>query len=380
MNPITLLTALLAGLGPLLFGLLIIGTIGGVAVLAFKFLVLKEFFGGFIDLLKDLFALIIPTQWDSAKTLIALGAFSWLVSLFVGSTAQNIIAFIGWIFLIGGIHWVMHAEKELKSILTINGIFIGPWITGALICYFLFGTPEGIPAIAYIIWPCISAVIAGLPKFIGSDGKTQTPIWTKPKPPDRQYLVNLALINLLLSCWIQLGFTTQQWLADYPTLQIEDVSNSAFVIQTQTPEQASSRGVDVLSRAEAQLKTNLQGQSWSQVERWLLDFNEQVQQMEQTVLNQLNQVKENSYWQVAGKILPGEYNVQLFSIWTGPSADSAGFHYTQTCQISRVAPVDVAGLPATTTTNVPQVGNAKVQCGPIQGPIRGQPENISSNL
>jgi len=370
----SLFSALFTGLAPIFVVLIIFGVMGGLTVLAFRFLVLREFFGGIWSLLKELFAIVIPTKWDSAKTLIVLGAFSWFVSIFVGRTTQNIISFIGWIFLIGGIHWVMHAEKELKSILTINGIFIGPWITGALICYFLFGTTDGIPAIAYILWPCISAVVAGLPKFIGSDGKTQTPTWGKPKTSDRQYLVNLALINLLLSCWIQLTFTTRQWLADYPTLQNEDVSNSAFVFQTQSPADVRSRGVEVLSRAEAQLKANLQGQSWSQVERWLLDFNQQMSQIDQTVLNQMNQVQENAYWRVAGKILPGEYNVQLFSIWDGPSADSTGFYYTQTCQISRVAPADVSGLPSVSATTMPQVGNAKVQCNAIEGPVRGQPE------
>jgi hypothetical protein len=374
MNPVTIITGLLAALGPLLFLLVVLGALGGLTVLAFRLLVLREFFGGIWDLFKELFALVIPKQWDSARTLLMLGAFSWLVSVFVGRTTQSIIAFIGWFFLIGGIHWIIHAEKDLKAILTINGFFIGPWITGGLICYFLFGTTEGVPGIAYIVWPCVSAVLAGLPRFIGSDSKTQVPIWIKPKPLDRQYLVNLALINLLLSCWIQLLFTTQNWVTDYPTLQMENVSNSAFVIQTQSPEQLSSRGIEILSRTEAELKANLQGQSWSQVERWLLDFNQQMQRVDQTVLNQLNPMKENAYWQVAGKILPGEYNVQLYSIWNGPTADTAGFHYTQTCQITRVAPTDLAGLSSASATTAPQVGNARVQCSPMQGPIRGQPE------
>lgn len=376
MDLVTGIVALFAGLTPLLLLLLLLGAVGSLVAVSFKFLVLKEFFGSFWDLIKELFALVIPTQWDSPKTLILLGAFSWFVSIFVGRTAQSIISFIGWFFLIGGIHWTMYAEKELKSILTINGLFIAPWITGALICYFLFGTVEGMPAIAFILWPCVSAVIAGLPKFIGSHSTTQTPIWVKPKPPDRQYLVNLALINLLLSCWIQLGFTTRQWLADYPTLENEDISNSAFVFQMEAPDQARSRGAEVLSRAEAELKANLQGQSWSQVERWLLNFDEQLQQIDQRIVNQLAPLKENNYWQVMGQILPGEYNIQLFSTWTGPSADAAGFHYTQVCQVARTAPPDVAGQPSTTAATMPPVGNAKVDCSPIQGPMRGQP-NLS---
>ncbi|MDX2228074.1 MAG: DUF5357 family protein [Leptolyngbyaceae cyanobacterium bins.349] len=374
MNLLNALSALLAGLAPIVIILLVFGVVGALALLAFRLLIIREFLGGFVDIFRDLFALVIPKKWDSSRTLLLLGAFSWAVSLLVSRTAQSIIAFIGWIFLIGGIHWVMNEEKELKKLLTISDIFLGPWITGGLICYFLFGTTEGIPAIAFVLWPCISAIIAGIPRFIGSNGTRQTPIWVKPKPGDRQYLVNLALINLLLSCWIQLGFTTRQWLADYPTLENADFSNSAFVIQTQPDAQTRSRGVEILTRVEAELKNQLQGQSWSQVERWLLNFEPQLQQVEATVMNQMQRTKEMQYWTVEGQILSGEYNIRLFSVWNGPSADAQGFHFTQTCQISRVAPIDLSGLPANIASSLPQIGNAKVQCNPIEGPLEGQPE------
>lgn len=379
MDFITRTIGFLIGLAPpLVLTILGIAALGVISLFAFRFLVLQKFFGELGGILKDLFGLVIPKKWDSPKTIILLGAFSWAVSLLVGSVVQSIIAFCGWIFLIAGVHWIMHDEKELKKILTINQIFIGPWLTGALICYFLFGTTEGIPPIAFVIWPGLSAVIAGLPKFIGSDAATQVPIWVKPKPGDRQYLVNLALINLLLSCWIQLGFTTRQWLADYPTLEYADFRNSPFMFQWDANPQASSRGVEALSRAEAEFKRNLQGQSWSQVERWLLEFDDQLGRLGESVLNQMSKARENSYWRISGQILPGEYNVQLFSVWEGPSANAEGFYYTQTCQISRVAPVDVAGQSSTTVAPLPQVGNAKVQCGPIEGPIAGQPEPRAS--
>lgn len=372
-----LITQILAFFLALPQWLQLIAVLLGAAVLAFiwvRVLVLKSFFKQIGDLLKEVFALVVPKKWDSSKTLILLGAFSWAVSLLVSSTAQNIIAFTGWIFLIAGIHWVMHEEKALKEILTINGFFIGPWITGGLICYFLFGTPEGIPPIAYILWPPISTIIAAIPKFIGTDAVYKTPKWVKPNPGDRQYLVNLALINLLLSCWLQLGFTTRQWLADYPTMQFDDFGNSAFVINLQPNRGDSARGVEVLRRAEAELKANLQGQSWSQVERWLLEFDEQLRRLEETVINQLPRARENEYWTVLGKILPGEYNLQLFSHWNGPSSDAAGFYYTKTCQISRVAPVDVTGQLSNPVQPLPQVGNAKVECGQVEGPVKGQPE------
>ncbi|EKQ67948.1 hypothetical protein OsccyDRAFT_4247 [Leptolyngbyaceae cyanobacterium JSC-12] len=364
----------LAGLAPWILFLLLLAGAAGLAFIWVRVLILKNFFDQIGNLFKDVFALVVPKKWDSAKTLILLGGFSWFMSLLVGSVAQSIIAFVGWIFLIAGIHWVMHEEKGLKEILTINGFFIGPWITGALICYFLFGTRDGVPPIAYILWAPLSAVIAGIPKFIGTDSVLKTPIWVKPKPGDRQYLINLALINLLISCWLQLGLTTRQWLADYPTMQFDDFSSSAFVINLQPNNGASSRGVQVLNQAEAELKANLQGQSWSQVERWLLNFDTQLRLLEEDVFKRLPKTRENDYWTIFGKILPGEYNIQLISHWQGPSSNASGFHYTKTCKISRVAPMDVSGQLGNQGSTLPQVGNAKVECGQVEGPVKGEPE------
>ncbi len=374
MNWITTITTLLAGITPIVLIVILAAAIGGMGLFFFKFLIIKEFIGGFLGFIKDLFGSVIPKKWDSGKTLILMGAFSWAVSLIVGPIVQSAIAIIGWIFLISGIHWVMHEEKDLKKLLTVNSIFLGPWITGALICYFLFASTEGIPPIAFIVCPCLSALIAGLPKFIGSDPVTQVPVWVKPKPGDRQYLVNLALINLLLSSWIQLGFVTRQWLVDYPTLASADFSRSSFVMQLRPNSQASSRGVELLSRATNVLKADLQGQSWSQVERWLLNFDQNVAQLQAIAMGQMGQSNENAYWQVQGKILPGEYNVRLFSVWSGPSADTTGFHFAQTCEIARVAPIDLSRLPSIPGVSLPAVGNAKVQCTPIEGPIKGAPD------
>ncbi len=245
-----------------------------------------------------------------------------------------------------------------------------------MICYFLFASIEGIPAIAFILWSPLSALIAGLPKCIGSDGATQTPIWIKPKVGDRTYLINLALINLLISCWIQMGFVTRQWLVDYPTLATVDISRSHFLVRFPFRDQPSARGAELLTRSTDLLKTNLQGQSWSQVERWLLDFDAQLPQLQAIALNQMGTLRENQFWQLQGAILPGEYNVQLFTVWTGPHANPEGFHFRQTCQIARVLPIDIAGLPnLPSNLPIPAVGNAKVTCAPMEGPIQGTPEN-----
>lgn len=336
--------------------------------------ILSQIFSGIFKFFQEVFGVLIPNKWDSGKTLILLAAFSWLCSLPAGRIVQNIISFIGWLFLIPGIHWVMHEEKPLKELLTFNflgKLFIGPWITGALICIFLFTTPESFPSITVILWPIISAVIAGLPKFIKAG-----PEYKIPDVGDRQYLVNLLLINLLLSCWIQLYYASQSWLAQYPSLRTESLGNSSFFVNVQQQATATSRGADLLTRTGSTFKSSLEGQSWSQVELWLLNFKERITSVGLATLDQQPQLAENPFWRITGRVLPGEYNVEIFSIWQGPTADNRGFYFSQTCNISKVTAEDVAGqtLPFGLPSALPAVGSAKVSCSPIQGPFRGQPE------
>ncbi|MGQ9869498.1 DUF5357 family protein [Leptodesmis sp.] len=351
---------------------------GGLIWAYLNFAILIKIFSAIFDFFKQVFGVFIPKdkKWDSARTLILLAALSWLFSLFAGRIVQNIISFMGWLFLIPGIHWIMYEEKKLKELLTFNflgNLFIGPWVTGALICIFLFTTPDSFPPITLIIWPIVSAIIASLPKFIKAG-----PEYKLPDVGDRQYLVNLLLINLLLSCWIQLYYSTQSWLAQYPSLMTENLGNSSFFIRLQQG-LTSSRGAELLERTEYNLKINLEGKSWSQVELWLLNFNERVQALGNSILDQMPQLAENSFWRVQGQVLPGEYRVKLYSVWQGPSADAQGYHYSKICNISRVTAEDVASqsLPFGLPSVVPAVGSAKVQCEPVQGPFRGQPDGMS---
>ncbi len=333
---------------------------------AFNFLAIKTLYEELRKIFQDIFKLIISKKWDSAKTLIWLSIFSWAMSLLGGSFVQNFIAFCGWLFLIPGIHWLMHEEKKIKEFLTFEKVFIGPWITGALICFFLFATPENLPGIMIISWPIVSAFIAALPKFIKPG-----PAYKVPNPPVRQDLIIMVLFNLLLSCWLQLCYSTQVWLAQYPSFQTDDLTNSSFVFKTQSPEPSNSQGYDILVQAETALKESLQGQSWSQVERWLVNFDDRIRELNGQIINQLPPKAENAYWQVEGQVLPGEYNVKLFAVWQGPSSDNAGYHLSRTCQISQILPTNLKEMPLSLNT---QVGTANVSCDPVTKPIKGQPD------
>ncbi len=355
----------------LAIALLFIAPLG---LFAFNFLAIKTLYEELRKIFQDIFQLIIPNKWDSAKTLIWLSVFSWAMSLLTESFIQIFIAFCGWLFLIPGIHWLMYEEKKIKEFLTIEKVLIAPWITGALICFFLFATPENLPGIMVVTWPIISAIIAALPKFIKPG-----PTYKVPDPPVRQDLIIMVLFNLLLSCWLQLSYSTQVWLAEYPSLRADDLTNSSFVVQTQSSETANSQGYDILVQAEAALKESLQGQSWSQVERWLVNFDDRIREFNGQIIQRLPAKAENAYWQIEGRVLAGEYNVQLFAVWKGPSSHNAGYHLAKTCQILQVMPVDIKTTPQTpspvgSVAPNTQVGTANVSCGAVTKAIKGQPD------
>ncbi|MEX0269429.1 DUF5357 family protein [Leptolyngbyaceae cyanobacterium UHCC 1019] len=360
----------LVPLALLAIALLLVAPLG---LFAFNFLAIKTLFEELRKIFQDIFKLIIPKKWDSAKTLIWLSVFSWAMSLPTRSFVQSFIAFCGWLLLIPGIHWLMHEEKKIKEFLTIEKILIAPWITGALICFFLFATPESLPGIMVISWPIVSAIIAALPKFIKSG-----PAYKVPDPPVRQDLIIMVLFNLLLSCWIQLCYSTQVWLAQYPSFQADDLTNSSFVVKTPSNESAVSQGFDILRQAETALKDSLQGQSWSQVERWLLNFDDRIRDLNEQIIDRLPPKAENAYWQVEGRVLPGEYNVQLFAVWKGPSSDNLGYHLAKTCQISQGVPVDRTPWqtlsPVGSASPNTQVDTATVSCEPVTKRIKGQPD------
>jgi hypothetical protein len=326
------------------------------------------------DIFGQLRSILTPPKWDSWQTLIWISIFSWAVSLLAIDIFQRIIVSIAWLFLIPGIHWLLHEEKfklqkdfevNIKKSLTVNGFFLGPWITGALVCVFLFrNLIETPPSVPLLWWSPISAIIASLPKFVTGVG----PKYDLPEKADtRQQIINLLLSNLLISCWFQLHFLTQDWLRQYPSLLTEDLNRSAFVVQLAAGDRPRPRGYALLEEAGRLLDAELENKPWSQVERWLLDRGQQIPALQQRVLEQETPVEENMFWQLQGRMLPGEYNLELSAVWRGPTVTGIPYHFRRTCQITQVSTAQ-----AIRTT--PGGSIAEVQCGSISQRLPGLPE------
>lgn len=351
-------------------GIIIIALVVSFIIWLVRFMISQPILAvlGLHELLGPARDFIKPPKWDSWQTLIWISLFSWIVSLLASPALQSFIASCGWLFLIPGVHWAMHTSG-LRKILTIGQIFLGPWITGALVCIYLFVTPDNVPRIAWIVWPLISAAIAVLPRFIKSGSELQ---W--PKVGVRLDVMILLLSNVLLSCWIQLCFATQDWLENYPTFLAEDMSSSSFVIRLASGE-PPSRGTRILQEAESTLKAELSQMPWSEVERWLLNWQQQLPRLEANTLAQLPAAAENSLWRLTGRILPGgqgQYRLQLVTSWQGPTSTTLGSYFAKTCEITKS---DRKALlsPGQIDRSRPGV---EVRCGEVEGPISGKPPGL----
>lgn len=323
-----------------------------------------------------------PPQWASWQTLIFLSIFSAVVAALTSQAppqvAERIISSLGWVFLILGTWWFVY-EPDVKQKLKIYDLFIGPWIVGALICIYLFGTWEGraIPApTAFVSWPPISAIVWSIPKFIQSDPKTKSPVYTTPTPANRQNIILVLLANLLISCWFQLYFVVQDWLAEYPSFRAQGFDQSAFVRELQPPEKRLefSRGVDYLDAAEKALKSQLEGKPWAEVERWLSNLEQEFPIVRDEAFAQLPRIAENQLWNLNARVASEAYDLEMQAIWQGPSARNEAYYLTKTCRISQSRQVGAPdqlkfNSPAPPATSAPQVRSlGTVQCGAASSP------------
>ncbi|MBD1924998.1 DUF5357 family protein [Trichocoleus sp. FACHB-90] len=315
---------------------------------------IKDFF----KFLQSLIEPFIPSRAYSWKTLIYLSTFSWVMSLLTTDEARDFISFWGWIFLIAGTSWAS-TENKIK----IGNLYLSPWITGALICTFVFGnrTPEEQEA-GLIIWPTLSALIAIGPDFLDQGMKL-----TLPKPAIRKRDLILLTSNILISCWIQFYFVAQNWLSEYPTLMSDDFSQSAFMFRMESTEPIAPRGAIVLDFMEPLLEQELDNKPWSEVERWLLQPQPRIDALKQEAIKGLPSVEEDLWWQYTSKIssINSGYNLQLLAIWQGPRSQPEVYYINKPCQITQTyEQADTNSEATSNETRGQATAIAEVSCQP----------------
>ncbi len=286
--------------------------------------------------LTDLGNFLLPPRYFAWQTVIYMSLFSWLMSLLARSVeatafTTGLLATLSWICLALGIGWALEAGKIRPF-----GIPIAPWVSGGILCMFLFGSWGGRwlqPAL--VAWPLVSFGVIALPALVSWDFDLKN-----PPPPVRQQLVLMFCLSLLFSSWFQFYFRIQSWVHEYPSLVADSVDHSAFVYRLPGQAIALPAGVNHLTAAEAMLQEQVNGKPWPAVERWLLNLDGQRQAMQRQMQSQMGRSPslEDSLWRLDFQPLSNGngYILKLWAIWSGPAASPGGYYLEKSCLLMPV--------------------------------------------
>jgi hypothetical protein len=282
---------------------------------------------------------LFPDEYYSWQTLIYLGIFSfvmsWVARLAVeDAIVDTLIATAGWIFFALGIGWLLDQND-----ITLFGVPLAPWVMGAIVCTYFFGTFGGSWQLGLMTWPLVSVAIAAIPQFLDWELNPQI-----PDPKMRQQLILLTLVALLLSNWFQFYFRLQQWFEAYPSLLADDFSRSGFVFRlSKTPEE-QAQGIALLTFAQTDIRDSLDDTPWPYVERWLLNLDDKMAQLEQKAIDSLDLSEEGDMWQLQARrprtLEENGYALDLMAIWSGPASIQNGYYLEKTCVIQPQFPTD----------------------------------------
>lgn len=308
--------------------------------------IIRDFFGvvrtfeGVYERTKKIF---IPPKAYSWQTLIYLSLFSWLMSSLTTDYIKNIIAFFGWSFLIAGTAWY---TTDDPLVIPMTNMPVGAVLTGFLVSVFAFGNEEDvITSRTIVLWPTISAVITTIPEFFegtGTEVKRQI-----PKVEERQKIIILLGSCMVISCWLQLYFVMDNWINEYPSLQVDNFQRSTFVMRTEPATKIPKNGVVILDKLTPLVEEQLSRRPWSEVEQWLINARQRVSNLSRKVIEKnLGQYEEKSLWRVEPRVSQPNptnpnstykpYKLDLLSIWIGPSSNPRGYYLIKSCGIDPV--------------------------------------------
>ncbi|WP_414543406.1 septal junction protein FraD [Nostoc sp. CCY0012] len=313
--------------------------------------------------------LIIPTRAYSWQTFIYLSIFSWALSSLAIGYVSNIIGFCGWLFLITGTAWYTTDDP-----LRVPGTFmpVGAVITGFLVSIFLFRDPERVMTTrSIVLWPTISALITAFPDFIEGGEKTKAKI---PQPAIREKIIILVASCTLLSCWIQFYFVMDNWFTQYPSLLADSFNRSTIVWSMEEPQEIPKNGVLILEQLQPIVEKELANRPWSEVEKWLIDAQQQVGNLGREVINiHLAEFEERELWRVEPRITNTQagYRLDLLSIWSGPSSNPQGYYLQKSCRIDPIA----SSSSTIVTPTQAEIKNtvAEVECDRVSKLVAGAP-------
>ncbi|MBO3458746.1 septal junction protein FraD [Aetokthonos hydrillicola Thurmond2011] len=332
-------------------------------------------FLGFLKIFDSIYErlrhLLIPPKAYSWQTLIYLSLFSWLISSLSTGYVKELIAICGWLFLISGTAWYT-TDKPLY--IPSTNMPVGAVITGFLVSVFAFGQDKDfITSKTIVLWPTLAAIITAIPEFFegsGTDVKTQI-----PRVDERQRMIVLVGSCMVISCWLQFCFVVNNWLDEYPSIQVDNINRSALVFKSNSFVKVPKNGVLILDNLTPLVEDQISKKPWSEVEQWLIDARKRVGDLgKQVIQSQLAQYDERYLWHVEPRIsnVKSGYKLDLLSIWTGPSANSTGYYFRKNCRVDPVA-VSRNGTTGTPKKIEDNSTIAEIECDRVSKFIREAP-------
>ncbi|MGI8936359.1 MAG: DUF5357 family protein [Phormidesmis sp.] len=300
------------------------------------------------DMLRDIGeqmrTLFWPDRYFAWQTLLLLSLFSLLTATALETLSAEeepfqveLLSTLSWIFLVSAIWWAL-SENPVR----VGGFSISPWITGAVLCLFLFEPWSTADRLRWSIssWPLISTTIKALPYFVNWELEAKL-----PKSHDRSALIMTLLINLLLTSWILFYFRVQDWVSNYPSLLVNDLDRSAFVTDFNADRNQQPQGVPLLESTADAIAEELNGQPWYQTERWLYTRQERLEAISQRTVNSFSAPAEKTFWRIEVPPIKRSgdgYLLKLQAQWLGPVSRDRRFFLEKDCKIvpqDRLRPV-----------------------------------------
>lgn len=168
---------------------------------------------------------LIPPQTSSWQTFFLVSISSFFLAQFAKAPLLRVILkTLGWLFALISVHWWTFQNSDKVSIA--KRFFIGPWLTGLLVCLVLLKewiVPYPDQVLIYIAasWPLVSVAIAIWPRFsdpgVRFVGTDDDPEKYQKIIDNRRDIMLLVLGNLILSCWLRFYFIITKWVElSYP--------------------------------------------------------------------------------------------------------------------------------------------------------------------
>ena len=317
----------------------------------------------FQDLNAQLRQLLVPKDIFAWQTLLLLSLFSLFIAGALDTVegasqlAISLLTNLSWIFFTAAVWWGLSEAKSLK----VADFHIGPWITGAVLCLFLFRPWLSEFRLRWAIssWPIISTGVMALPHYLNWELE-----FKPPKDAVKKTLIMTLLVNLLLSSWISFHFRIQDWVRSYPSLLVRSLDESDFVVDFVIDRQQPSQGVALLEGMIREIEKDLDNQPWYQTERWLYTRQIELESALKETLRSLEAPDEQVLLQVeapAPTQSDQSYLLSLKAIWSGPMARNGAFDLEKICKIS---PVDAPrAVPTEADEPQPLTRLTEVDCG-----------------